>query len=166
MGKLYLKQKVFSFKDRATVKDEREQDRYEIEGKIFSIGKNLTIRDMSGREVAILKQKVVTLMPKFFITMGGRQVAEIKKKFTLLHPKYLIEGPGWEVEGNFTEHDYSIKASGKEVARVHKAWISWGDSYEITIQTGVDEVLVLATVLAIDAVLDSQSASAATANAD
>ena len=160
MSKLYLKQKLFSWRDRSIVKDETEADRYQVEGEIISVGKKLHIRDMYGTEVAFIQQKVLTLLPKFFVYINGNQVAEIKKKLSF-RPRYEIGGLGWEVNGNYMEHEYTISRQGREIARLHKAWFSWGDSYEITIADGIDEVLVLAVVLAIDCVMDAQEAAAA-----
>ena len=59
--------------------------------------------------------------------------------------------------------DSKIMDGGAPVVRIHKKWMSWGDAFELDIAPGTDEVLALAVVLAIDAVLDSQQA-AATAN--
>ena len=66
---------------------------------------------------------------------------------------------GWNVEGDFFAHDYVIESNGTEVVTIHKVWVSWGDTFELDIADGNDEVTALAVVLAIDAVLDSQNAS-------
>ena len=159
--KLYLKQKVFSWKDKSTVKDELGNDKYTVEGKVISVGKKLTVFDANGNEAAFIRQKVVTFLPKFFVEIGGEQVAEITKKLSLLKPKYIVNGPGWTVQGNFTAHDYSLYDGEKEIAGIHKKWMTWGDTFEIDIASEKDEVLVLAVVLAIDAVMDSSENAAA-----
>ena len=162
--KLYLKQKVFSWKDQGTVKDENGNDKYYIEGKVFSLGKQLTVRDANQNDVAFIKQKVLTLLPRFFVEMNGEQVAEIVKKISFLKQKYVINGPDWEVEGDFFAHDYSIVDGEKQIAVIHKKWMTWGDTFEIDINNEKDEVLILALVLAIDAVMDANSAAAASAS--
>ena len=161
--KLYLKQKVFSWKDQGTVKDENGEDKYYIEGKIFSLGKQLTVRDANQRDVAFIKQKVLSFLPRFFVEMNGEQVAEIVKKISFLKQKYVINGPGYEVEGDFFAHDYSIVDGEKPVAVIHKKWMTWGDTFEIDISNEKDEVMILALVLAIDAVMDANSSSGAIA---
>jgi len=45
--KLYLKQKVFSWRDRFFAKDESGNDRYAVEGEIISWGKKLRVYDMT-----------------------------------------------------------------------------------------------------------------------
>lgn len=166
MKKLYMKQKVFSIVDRFKVKNEAEEDCYQVEGDFVVIGgKKLHIKDMMGNEVAFVKQKFISLLPKFFVFVNGEQVAEINKKFTLLKAKYTIDGLGWEANGSFMDHDYTISDDKGEVVKIHKAWISWGDSYELEIRDDVDEVLVLAVVLAIDCVMAADDAAAASAAA-
>lgn len=151
-----MKQKVFSWKDKFSIKDSFGEDKYFVEGKVISIGKKLRVFDTAGNELAFVNQKVVSLMPKFTVEMNGEEVAVIKKKFTLLKPKYLIEGPGWEVQGDFFGHDYIITDGSKPVVAIHKKWMAWGDTFELDITDEEHEVLAMAVVLAIDAVMDNQ----------
>ena len=161
--KLYLKQKFFSWKDRAWVKDETGADRYFIEGKVLSIGKKLWIMTPEGEQLAFVRQKVPTLMPKFIVEIGGSEVAMIAKKFTFLKPKYEIDGLGWTVQGDFMGHDYTVFSSERPIITIHKKWMSWGDSFELDVAQGTDEVLALSVVVAIDAVMDAQQASSSAA---
>ncbi|MBQ8085627.1 MAG: LURP-one-related family protein [Lachnospiraceae bacterium] len=163
MAKLYMKQKIFSWKDRFTIKDQNDSDRYTVEGELISIGKKLHVYDMNNNEVAFVQQKVLTLLPRFFVFVNGTQVAEIVKEFTILRPKYRIEGLNWEVKGDLFDHDYQIIENGREIVRIHKVWFSWGDSYELDIADGANEEMVLAVVLAIDCVLDDSDTSTAAA---
>ena len=54
--KLYIKEKVFSWGDKFTVKDAYGEDKYIVEGEVFTFGKKLHVYDRSGREVAFIKQ--------------------------------------------------------------------------------------------------------------
>lgn len=157
--KLYMKQKVFSWADKFTVKDANGQDRYVVEGELFSWGKKLHIYNMLETEVAFIQQKVFSWMPRFQVFMAGRQMAEIVKEFTFFRPKYQIQGPDWEADGSFWEHDYEITSRGRRIVAIHKAWMSWGDSYELDVERPEDAVLALAVVLAIDCVQEAQAAS-------
>ena len=155
--KLYIKQKVFSWGDKFTVKDEAGRDRYYVEGEIFTFGRKLHVYDMSGREVAFIKQEVWSWMPRYYVFCGDRQVAEIKKEFTFLFPKYNIDGLGWEINGSFMARDYEITQSGRTIVRISKEWMTWGDSYELDIANPADELVALAVVLTIDCVNESNS---------
>lgn len=153
--KLYIKQKIFSFCDRFTVKDEYGEDKYYVEGEILSLGKKLRIYDMDGNELAFVRERLLAFMPKFTIEINGSEIAEIIKRFTFLRPKYYVDGLGWDVEGDFFSHNYDITDGNKTIVSIHKQFMAWGDTFEIDVQKDNDEIIALAVVLAIDAVMDA-----------
>ncbi len=155
--KLYIKQKVFSWNEKFTVKDENGNDKYFVEGEFLSLGRKLHVSDASGKEVAYIAQKLLTLLPKFEVYINGEKVAEIVKEFTFLRAKYTIEGLGWEVDGDYWSHDYEITKGSVPIVSIQKEWMTWGDSYELDIVDSQDEKIALAVVLAIDCVLAMQS---------
>ena len=157
--KLYIKQKVFTWGDQFTVKDERGEDRYYVEGEVFSFGKKLHIYNMAGREVAFIKQEVWKFMPQYTVFCNGHEVATIRKEFTFLFPRYVIDGLGWEIDGSFMAHDYEITEAGRPIVTICKEWMTWGDTYELTITDPQQEILALAVVLTIDCVLAAQAAA-------
>lgn len=159
--KLYIKQKVFSWKDKFYVKDENGNDRYYVEGELFSLGKKLHIYDMNNNELAFIHQKVMSFLPRFYVYIGGVQMAEIVKEFTLFRNKYRIEGLGWDVDGDFMDHDYEITHMGRPIITINKEWFTWGDSYVLDIADNVDPVNALSVVLAIDCVIEMQRRSSA-----
>ena len=154
--KLYIKQKVFSWRDRFFVKDEYGNDKYYIEGELFSWGKKLHIYNMNQEEVAFIKQEVFSFMPRFYVLINDVEVAEIVKEFTFFFPKYRINGLGWHVDGDFFDHDYAITQNDETIVNISKEWFTWGDSYELDISPYANEVLALSVVLAIDCVIDAQ----------
>lgn len=155
--KLYMKQKIFSFKDKFAVMDEEGNQLYYVEGEFFSLTKKLHIYDSAMNEVAFVQQKLWSLLPKFFVFVYGEQVAEIVKEFTFFKPKYFVRGLGWEVTGNVWGHDYEILFNSTPIVRIHKVWMAWGDSFEIEIADSEDTTIALAVVLAIDAVMDARN---------
>lgn len=162
--KLLIKQKVFSWGDKFTVYDEAGNERYKVEGEVFSLGKKLHLLDLSGNELAYIHQKVLSLLPRFFVTINGEEVAEIKAKFSILKPKYDILGLDWKVEGNFTGHEYAVYAEEGPVVEISKQWFTWGDTYVLNVPDSKNEVPALAVVLAIDAVMSQQRANSSSNN--
>lgn len=92
--KLYIKEKVFSWNERFTVKDENGWDKYYAEGELFSLGKKLRLLNIHGEEVALIQQQLFTLMPRYSVSVAGRQIAEIRKEFTFFFQRYVIDGLG------------------------------------------------------------------------
>lgn len=162
--KLYIKQKVFSWGAKFRIYDEYENDRYSVEGEVFTLGKKLHLYALDRKELAYIHQKLWSFLPKYFINRDGEDIAQVIKEFTFFRQKYTVEGLGWTVEGNFWAHEYQIRSESGVIAAISKHWFAWGDTYEIDIADGVDEVLALSVVLIIDAVLDSQNASSSAAS--
>lgn len=154
--KLYMKQKVFSFGDQFSVCDAAGNERYFVQGEVFTFGKKLHITDLDGREVAFVKQELFTILPTFHVLQNGVEVAKIYKELTFFKPKYYVSGLGWDVDGHFLDHDYEISKNGRPIVTISKAWLSWGDTFELDIADGQDVAIALAVVLAIDCVLDAQ----------
>ncbi len=151
--KLYIKQKLMSFKDKFHVYGLHGEERYYVEGDFTLVGKRLHVYDNAGREVAFICHKTPSFPPKFFVSVGGQEVALIEKEFTFARPKYRIVGPGWKVEGEFWTHNYRITKNDRTVVRISKQLFTIGDSYELDIESPEDEIVALAVVLAIDCVL-------------
>lgn len=156
----YIKQKVFSWKDKFNIYDQQGNPHFYVEGEFLTLGKKLHFQDMYGNELLFIHQKVLSFLMRYYISKNGTDIAEVVKKITFLKPKYYVDGFGWEVEGDFFAHSYEIKQGGYTVARVQKRWLTWGDTYEIAIASGYDEVNVLAVVLVIDACMEASQNAA------
>jgi len=156
-----MKQKLFSFGDDFTIKDDAGNDRFFVDGRAFSIGDKLSFQDMNGNELAFIRQKLLAWGPTYEIEVHGRLVAVVKKKlFTLLRCKFTVDVPGpedLEAQGRFLDHEYVIERQGREVAQVSKRWFSWTDTYGVDIVSGEDDVLILATAVVIDMVCHQES---------
>jgi hypothetical protein len=59
-----------------------------------------------------------------------------------------------EMTGNFAGHDFILTENGQTVATVSKAWISLADSYGVDIVDGQNDLLILCSVLALEAEQD------------
>ena len=156
---LYMKQQVFSWADRFTIKDELGNDRYFVEGELFSWGHKLHVFDANDREVAFIKQELFVFLPEFEVYVDGALAVTVKKEFAFFAQKYSLEGTDWTVDGDLWQHNYEITGPEGSVASINKAYFTWGDSYRIDMSDEANELLVLATVLAIDCVVQDSSSN-------
>ena len=154
--KLYIKQRIFSWNDSFSVYDSMERELFTVQGALFSFGKKLTIFDRTDREIYRIEQELFRFRPRYHIVKHGEIEATVVKEFSMFKPYYTVEGPGWEVQGDFFDHDYEITDGGRLVASVQKQWFTWGDTYEINVDDAYDPVAVLAVAIIIDCVLESQ----------
>ncbi|NLC41686.1 MAG: hypothetical protein GX775_02385 [Erysipelothrix sp.] len=157
--KLHLKQKVFSFVGRFSIKDDQGSEKYYAESQILSWGRKYRVYNQYHEEVIFIQEKIFSFLPKYFIRINGVDVARIEKQFTFFKPKYELIAHGWEIDGDWTGHDYDIKHQGNLIASIRKEWFTWGDSYYVDINDDQHELMCLAIVIAIDCVLDAQQAN-------
>jgi uncharacterized protein YxjI len=157
MKQLYIKQKVFSLKEKYTIKDHNEKDVYYVEGSFMRIPKTFSIMNTKNEVVAHITKKVFSFLPKFFVEVNGQEVLTIKKELSFLKARYTIDAVGLEVRGNWLDMDFQILQHGKVIGQVSKEWFSWGDSYKVQIFHEEMETIIIAIVVAIDCVKSYQN---------
>ena len=155
--KLYIQEHIFTFGDQFSVLDEQGNEKYFVEGEIFTWGKKLHVYDRHRREVAFIKQELFTFMPCYHVYVGDRDIAQVRKELSFFCPRYYVDGLNWDVEGDFFAHEYRVTKNGRDIVSIDKEWMTWGDSYELTIAPDADEIVALAVVLTIDCVVESQN---------
>ena len=149
--KLLFKQRLFSWFDSYDIYDELGNTVFTVRGEL-SWGHLLRIYDSMGNEVGYIKEKVLTWFPKFEMYIGNNYVGSINKEFTFFKPKFNVEYKDWEVEGDWTEWDYTIlDRAGREVAAVTKEIFKFTDTYVIDVNDPQNAIYALMLVLAIDA---------------
>lgn len=155
--KLIFKQRFFSWFDGYDIYDEMGNTVYTVEGQL-SWGHCLKIFDANGFEVGMVKERVLTFLPKFEIYMGSNYVGCIRKEFTFFKPKFNIDCNGWHIDGDFLGWNYSIINNvGNRVAVISKQIMNLTDTYVIDVGYPKDALCALMMVLAIDAEKCSRS---------
>lgn len=149
--KLLFKQRFFSWFDSYDIYDESGRTLYTVKGQL-AWGHRLKVFDARGREVGTVRERIITLLPKFEVYLGDQYVGCISKEFSLFKPRYNIDFNGWHIKGDFFEWDYTIvNASGYTVATISKQLLRWTDTYVIDVVNPADALCALMFVIAIDA---------------
>jgi uncharacterized protein YxjI len=151
-----MKQKLFCWGDDFRIKDEAGTDVFFVDGRAFSLGNKLSFQDLSGKELAFIRQKLLSWGPTYEITRGDELLAVVKKHlFTFFRCKFTVDVPGPDdlaAQGNFLDMEYTFERAGRTVAEVSKRWFAWSDTYGVDIADGEDVVLILASTVVIDMV--------------
>ena len=149
--RLIFKQRLFAWFDSYDIYDEQGGTLYTVKGQL-AWGHCLKIFDARGQAVGTVKQRILTLLPKFELYLGEQYLGCISRELTLFRPKYNIECNGWRVEGNWVEWDYRVlDPSGNLVATISKELWKWTDTYVIDVPDPANALCALMLVLAIDA---------------
>jgi uncharacterized protein YxjI len=153
-----VQEKVFRLGEDNDILNEAGQPVYQVDGKVLSLHGLMLVNDLSGAEVARVSRQLVSLLPTYDIALTGGVTAEVHRRFSSpLHPKWTISvagGTDMEMSGNFGGHDFILTENGQTVATVSKAWISLADSYGVDIVDGQNALLILCSVLALEAEQD------------
>jgi uncharacterized protein YxjI len=84
----------------------------------------------------------------------GEQIAVVKKALIApLRDRWSVDvknGPDLAVQGNIFDHEYTIKQGWNTIAEVSKRWLSLTDTYGVEIDSGQNDILILAVAIAID----------------
>ena len=150
-----LKQKLFSFGDDFTIKDDAGNAVFQVDGKAFTLlREKLAFEDLQGQELAFIRERLIALTPSYEILRNGECVAVVKKDLiNLFRCGFTVDVPGpddLEAQGSLLEHEYTFTRGSRTVATVSKRWFSFTDTYGVEIEGNEDPVLILASTVIID----------------
>ena len=155
-----IRERFFRLGEDSDITDESGQPVLHVDGKVLTLRDTLVLRDPAGNEVARVQRKLIALRPTYEISVGGQEVAEVRKHFfTPFGDRFTIDIPGpddLELAGNLFDHEFAIRRGNQTVATVSKRWFTLRDTYGVDIAPGEDEVLILASVLALDLAEDRE----------
>ena len=134
-----MRERMFRLGEDSDITDGAGQPVLHVDGKVLSLHNRLILRDPAGREVGQVHRKLAALRPAYEITLGGTDVAEVRKH--LFTP--------------FGER-FTIGRGGQVVATVSKRWLTVTASYAVEVAPGQDDLLILASVLAVDLAIDAE----------
>lgn len=107
---------------------EESRAMYLIRERFFRLGEDSEITDEHGRPVLQVDGKVLSLHNRLVLRdPGGREVAQVHRKLVAMRPTY-----------------------------VSKRWFSMRDTYAVDVAAGQDDLLILASVLALDLAEDEE----------
>jgi uncharacterized protein YxjI len=148
-----MRQRAWTLGDQFVIEDECRRPVFYVKGRAFSVGDKLSFQDADGNELAYISQKVLSLRRNYRIYRRGNMFARVVKKLTPFRQHFVVAVPGadnYRVRGNFWNYEYTFTRGGRKVAVVSKRLFAWPDAYRIAITAGEDDVLILATAVAID----------------
>jgi uncharacterized protein YxjI len=155
-----IRERFFRLGEDSDIIDEQGRPVFHVDGKVLTLHDRLVIHDPQGQPVAQVHRKLVALRPTYQVTIGDQEAAEVRKHlFSPFVDRFTIDVPGpddLEMRGDLLDHEFTIRRGGQTVATVSKRWFSMRDTYAVDIATGEDDLLILASVLALDLAEDRE----------
>jgi|SRR5579884_1067428 len=139
----------------ADIIDENGEPVLRVDGKLLALHERVHLRDAgSGEVVAEVARKLAALRPTFEIAVAGQPPAELTQHLlALLGERFTITQPPreqLEIDGDLLSHEFTVRRGEETVATVSKRWFSVGATYGVDVAPGGDDLLILASVLALD----------------
>ena len=154
-----IRELLFRLGEDSDITDQAGQPVLHVDGKVLSLHNRLILQDPAGREVGQVHRKLAALRPTYEITLGGKDVAEVRKHlFTPFGERFTIDvhGGGMQIGGDLLSHEFTIARDGQTVATISKRWLTMTASYAVEVAPGEDDLLILASVLALDLAIDAE----------
>ena len=135
------------------IEDESGRKAYRIDGKAMRVRQTFVLEDASGREVATIRERKLSIRDKMRIERDGDTLATVRRGVGW-GDRFVIEIKGGDeltAKGDMKDREFEIERDGHRVGKISKKFFSMGDSYGISIDGTEDEALILAAVVAIEA---------------
>ena len=148
-----MREKLLAIGDDFWIENDRGERAYKVNGKAFRVRQTFVLEDASGREVARIQERKLSVRDKVAIERGGDKVATVHKALVGIRDRFAIDverGDDMKAHGNVLDHEYEIERDGDAVATISKKWFRVRDSYGVDIAAGEDASLILAITVAID----------------
>jgi len=151
-----LREDLISIGDDFWIENENGQRVFRVDGKVLRISKTYAFLDMAGNTLCRIKERLLTIKDTMEIEDAeGQEMAVIRKALiSPLRDRWNVKvrnGPDLDVQGNILDHEYTISQGRQRVAEVSKKWFRLTDTYGVEIADNQNDILILATVVAMDA---------------
>ena len=158
MYELYIKQKVFKITDHYEVMDANQNPVYRVDQDFRLVGNTVHVSRMDGSEAFVINRQVFTIMPKYDVEFDNGKTALIKQNFTFFKKSIdmIFDNSVLNLDGSFWDMEFAVFANNNEIGSISQRYISWGDTYVITVLDAEYEEALLALAIVVDNIKDNE----------
>ncbi len=155
MATYRVRQKLVAIGDDFWIENDHGEPVYKVDGKALRLRKTLIFEDVDGNELCTIQERMLRIKDSMEIEdSGGRRLAMVKKALIApLRDRWSVsvaDGPDLDVQGNLLDYEYTVGAGRNKIAEVSKRWFRLADTYGVQIESGQNDVLILAVTVALD----------------
>jgi len=139
------------------VRDDAGNPVFEVRGKFFHIGDDLLMFDRStGQEVVRIKQRILSLLPRYDIYRNGQHWAGVHEQLRLFGERFKVTGENgmvFHVDGDIWRWNFRVTDNyGNGLAHISRQFSILRDSYAVDVAPGVDAPFIIALAVVIELV--------------
>ena len=149
----YVMSNKWSLTEHFVITDGAGNPCFDVRGNL-GLTQRLSFCDQAGEEIAEIRKHLMTTAHDILI--GGQPVAEVRHT-GFFGERYDIDSSfgQFTAKGSFTGWDYSISHNGQLVATISRE-LAFRERFVVETADGMNDVFLLAVVLAIDAIHDER----------
>lgn len=156
---LYTARDLKDIHFRINVTDEEDNLKYYTKSSFFVLKGETDIMDASGKVIAHLEKKPISLHEIHYVTMAdGLSFTMSNELFHIVDDITNIEELGWQIRGNTLGLSFNLlDESGEPIATIGKRMISLHSKYSIDIYQPEHEAVVVAIVIQLEKMIEARS---------
>jgi len=156
MAKYQMRQKMFAIGDDFWIEDDGGQKAFKVDGKALRLRKTFQLESPSGEQLYRIQKRMLRVRDSMAVENAqGDTIAKIHKAMiSPFRDRWIVDlgnGESWKVKGKILDHEYKVEAEDGKVAEISKKWFRVRDTYGVDIESARNPALVLAVVVAVDA---------------
>lgn len=105
---LYLDINALSTSSLSVVKTDNGKPAYILTGRHGLINGGFDLNTLSGEPLGSIRQKTVSVFPRYDLYIANRKVASVKKMFGVWHQFIFISDLNWVAMGNLLNNHYQV----------------------------------------------------------
>lgn len=156
MRQLFIKQKVFKITDHYPITDQNGQIYYYVDQDFRFIGHTVHVSSPDGNRLFTVDRQLFKLLPRYVVHFTNGTTITLKSNLTFFRRSIDIFSDQFSLrlEGDFFDHSFTVYNAADRIGSIRKAWLAWGDSYELQIFDERFETVFIAVVIAVDRLID------------
>jgi uncharacterized protein YxjI len=155
---LYFTQRELAWQDTFPVKDKEGNTVFAVDWRI-TYGHRITVKDASGKEAGLAKERAVSLLRKFDLYQGEERIGTVGKKLSFPVQKYELSVRDWALAGTPGVEYQIVDGSGTEIASVRVEIARMIDTCRMKVGKDEDALLALLVVLAMNGLKSSRAST-------
>lgn len=161
MYELYVKQKVFKITDHYEVMDMSGEAVYYVDQDFKFIGNTVRVVKADGSSSFVVDKEIFTFMPRYTVNFNNGKSIKIRQNFTFFKKDIDIISDSYslKLQGNFWDMDFSVYYGEVEIGSIRKEYLTWGDTYVITVIDPNYEEELVALLIVVDNIKDNEEST-------
>ena len=146
-----MREDLLAIGDDYWIEDDAGDHVYKVDGKTARLRDTWKLEDADGKEVAVIREKMLAVRDAIKIEVGDQE-AVVRKQLIGIGEKYNVEmdGKNLKVKGDIIGHEYTIERDGDAVAEISRKHFHMRDTYGIEVLGNVDPALVISVAVAVE----------------